>query len=200
MLAAQAAQISDPLVAKAPEIVERFLHAGLVVVFDRADLFVIDLRITADDDLDAIFCQLIELAQIELVRYRDDKDAVDAPGDIVFEVIVYILIARADIDKVAFFDGRRLKAHDDLAVKGVGNIIDHQRELHGLVLRHAARDHIRLVIELFDRVQHAFPRLFRDVPRAVEHIRDRSRGNAGKLCDIRSGNFHRISPKISLFE
>ena len=158
----------------------------------------VDLRIAADDDLDAIFRQLIELAQIELVRYRDDKDAVYAPGDVVFQIIVYILIACADIDKIAFFDGRRLKAHDDLAVKGVGNIVDHERELHGLVLRHTARDHIRLVIEPFDRVQHAFPRPFRYVPRAVEYIRDRSRRDAGKFRNIRSGYFHSTAPNIAI--
>ena len=55
---------------------------------------------------------------------------------------------------------RRFQADDDLAVKQVRRIVDHEGKLTGLVFCHAARDHIRLVVELLNGVQHQLPRLF----------------------------------------
>ena len=175
---------------EAVQVADRLIHCSDIIAFNRADTLEIDVGVAGNDDADTIIGQTVELGHVELVGNGSDKNAVHAAGDIVVEIVVDILVAGADVDEISALHRGVFKADDDLAVKRVRRIVDHEGKLTGLVFCHAARDHIRLVVELLNGVQHQLPRLFRHAARAVQDIGDRRGGNACKLCYICARDLH----------
>ena len=89
--------------------------------------------------------------------------------------------------------GGFVHALQNLAVVGVGGVIDHKDHLVGFggVFPLSGVDGI---VQLLGRRQHPSPNFRADIFRVVEHIGNRCRGNIGVLCDVTPVGHRASSP------
>ena len=131
------------------------------------------------------------------MRQCADKNAIKAARNEVVQIVVDILRAGADIDKIPFRAGGRLKMLYNLAVIWVADVFQHKSDLHGLARGKTPGNHVRLIIELCHGSLNALYRFAAHFLRIIHYVGNRCRRYACQLCNILTGRFHEQSTPLS---
>lgn len=83
---------------------------------------------------------------------------------------------------------------NDLEVKLAVKIAEVEQDGLAFTAFEGAARVVDLIIHFLADAQHAFARAVADVFPAVEHVGDRRRGNARRLCDILDDHIHSYAP------